>query len=329
MSKKSGPASLAIAADIGGTNMRAALVTRGGELLSKQVLATEPERGIEDAARRLARMIGQVRTAAGAETIAGAGVSTAGPVDPSTGVYNHPPNLTGWHGRTMRPLLGKETGLNVWTGHDATLAALAETRYGAHRGVQNLVYVTVSTGVGGGIIANGQMVTGASGGAGEVGHVYVRPGGYACNVGCDGCFEGNASGPAIARMAADMIRGSPRGVLSSMSGGDPAKITSRMVFEAAADGDPVATKALDTALENIGMGLASLLNVFDPEALVIGGGVIDGLKSQMDRLHAAVLKHALPRYKDRGLPMHVTTLGDEVSLLGAAVLAFRRADELN
>ncbi len=315
----------AIAADIGGTNMRAALVSRAGEVVSRHSAATTPERGIEDAAGRLGDLVAQARKDASGETIVGIGVSTAGPIDPSSGTYNHPPNLTGWHGRTMRPLLGKVTGLNVWIGHDATLAALAETRYGEHQGAKNLVYVTISTGIGAGIFANGEMVTGSTGGAGEAGHVTVRPGGLRCNVGCDGCFEGNASGPAIARMAAAKVRSGEKTRLH----GDPAHITSREVFEAAAAGDAMAQHVLDTAIENIGIGLGGLLNILDPEALVIGGGVVEGLKPWMGRVKAAVQTHSLPRYKERGVPLSVTRLGDDASLLGAAVLAFHRADTLD
>lgn len=175
----------------------------------------------------------------------------------------------------------------MWVGHDATLAALAETRFGDHVGAENLIYVTISTGVGGGIIANGEMVTGVSGGAGEVGHISIRTGVYRYNVGCDGCFEGNASGPAIARMARDRFRSD--GPLGALADGDPANITSRMVFDAADEGDSVAQEVVDLAIENIGIGLGALLNIFDPEALVIGGGVVQGLQRHWDELNESVL----------------------------------------
>lgn len=297
--------------------------------MSKGALPTYPERGIADAAERLAALIETAKSAVSGERLVGIGVSTAGPVDPSTGVYNHPPNLAGWHGRTMRPLLGKLTGLNVWVGHDATLAALAETRHGSNKGAQNLIYVTISSGIGGGIIANGEMVTGATGHAGEMGHITVRPGAQKCNVGCDGCFEGNASGPAIARMAAARISSGEKSSLSRAANGDLSRITGRMVFDAVAAGDALAKSVIDLTIDNIGLGLASLLNVFDPEAMVIGGGVVDGLKPQYARVEESVLRHSLPHYRDRGaVPLSVTTLGDDVSLIGAAAMTFRRADTL-
>ncbi|MDA1280524.1 MAG: ROK family protein [Chloroflexi bacterium] len=313
----------ALAGDIGGTNMRAALVDSSGRMTGRGSIDTLPERGIDDVSARLARLLESARKTAptGAELV-GVGISTAGPLRPETGTYDHPPNLTGWHGKTMKPSLSESLSLPVWIGHDATLAALAETRFGDHVGAENLIYVTISTGVGGGIIANSEMVTGASGGAGEVGHLPVRTGAYRCNVGCDGCFEGNASGPAIARIARERFTGA--GPLSNLAGGDPAKITSRMVFDAADAGDPVAQGVVDLTHENVGIGLGALLNIFNPEALVIGGGVVQGLQRHWTRLQESVKAHSLPGYRN-AIPLTATRLGDDVSLLGAAQLAFRQA----
>ena len=313
----------ALAADIGGTNIRAALIDSEGRMTGRGSINTEPKRGIEDASDRLAKLLkaALATTPTGAE-IVGIGVSTAGPIRPATGIYNHPPNLPGWHDKTMKSRLANTMTLPVWIGHDATLAALAETRFGDHVGAENLVYVTISTGVGGGIIANSEMVTGSSGGAGEVGHLSVRTGAYKCNVGCDGCFEGNASGPAIARTARDRWTG--EGILADLADGDPQNVTSRMVFDAADDGDPVAKEVVNLTIENVAIGLGSLLNVFNPEALVIGGGVVQGLQRHWDRLQESVIDHSLPGYGG-SIPLTATRLGDDVSLLGAAQLAFRQA----
>ena len=316
----------ALAADIGGTNIRAALVDSEGHMTGRGSINTEPTRGIEDASDRLARLLNAAKATAPTNTkIVGIGVSTAGPIRPDTGTYNHPPNLPSWHDKTMKPRLSTSMGLPVWVGHDATLAALAETRFGDHVGVENLIYVTISTGVGGGSIANSEMVTGTSGGAGEVGHISVRTGAYRCNVGCDGCFEGNASGPAIARTARDRWTG--KGPLAELAGGVPDNITSRMVFDAADDGDQVAQEVVDLTIENISIGLGALMNVFNPEALVIGGGVVEGLQRHWDKLQKTVIKRSLPGYGGT-IPLTATRLGDDVSLLGAAQLAFRQARRL-
>lgn len=231
-------AKLALAADIGGTHMRAALVNTDGEVLDRESIDTHPERGIENAAKRLAEIAKNIRAKAEGE-IVGLGASSAGPIDPATGVYTNPPNLTGWDGKSLKPLLDEQLQIPVHFGHDATLAAFAETSFGPHKGAMQLIYVTVSTGVGGGIIANGDMVTGARGHAGEVGHLTVNPGGDSCNVGCDGCFEGNASGTAIANKAKQRIRAGEQSSLLTASSGTVENITGAMVFEAAEHGDAV------------------------------------------------------------------------------------------
>jgi len=313
-----------LAADIGGTSMRAALCDRAGHSRGRSSCRTEPERGIQDAAERLAALLNTAKAAADGIPVVGVGLSTAGPIDPESGVYNHPPNLTGWHEKTMKPALEKAVGLPVWINRDGNLAALAESRFGPHAGAQNLLYVTVSTGIGGGIITNGRMATGARGGAGEVGHVTVMPGGPRCGTGCDGCVEAIASGTALAARARERIEEGESPAMLEMAGGDASKITSRIVFQAAAAGDPTANEVLDTGIRYLGIALGGLLNAFDPEVLVLGGGVAHALEPYWDRLLAAVGAHALPRYSD-SVPLTLTTLGDDVSLLGASAYAFEQS----
>ncbi len=317
---------VAVAADIGGTQMRAALVTRGGELLDRGAIDTHPDDGIEIAASRLAELVESLGNGNGngngrVEPI-GMGISTAGPIDPDTGTYKNPPNLGAWDEKSMKPNLASRLKIPVQIGHDATLAAFAETQFGPHRGAQNLVYVTVSTGVGGGIIANGEMVTGAEGHAGEVGHITVIPGGQRCNVGCDGCFEGNASGPSIAKAALAHIDAGETTAIWEMAGHDRERVTSKVVFQAADAGDVVATAVREHAVKAIGIGLGSLLNIFDPEALVVGGGVAQGLAARWDEVVSSVKRFSLAHFQHNPR-VHLTTLGDDVGLLGAAGLAFR------
>lgn len=317
---------LTAAADIGGTQIRAALVTREGEILSDARVSTMPERGIEDAAARLSELVHEVTSRA--DAVAGLAVSTAGPIDPTTGTYDHPPNLTGWHGKSMKSDLEGLTSLPVAIGHDATLAALAETKFGPFKNAHSLVYVTISTGIGGGIIANGEMVTGSTGQAGELGHITVRTDSeaLACGVGCHGCFEGNASGPNIGRMARAAASSDASGaaILIDLAGGDVDSIDARLTFEAAEKGDGVAERVVQQVIENVGRGLASILAVLDPHGLVVGGGVVHSLENRWDELIEAVKKYGLPRYETRGIPVSITELGDDVSLLGASVLSFSR-----
>jgi glucokinase len=316
---------IAVAADIGGTQMRAALVSAAGEVLIRDTIHTNPDDGIEIAANRLADLVEAISSKHSSDARpVGMGISTAGPIDPSTGIYKNPPNLQAWDEKSMKPTLGSRLGIPIHVGHDATLAAFAETRFGPHKGSRNLLYVTISTGVGGGIIANGEMVTGSEGHAGEVGHITVLSGAQSCNVGCDGCFEGNASGPAISRLALSRIDAGEKSSLLQMAGGQREKVTSRLVFEAADAGDPLATSVREHVLLTIGVGLGSLLNIFDPEALVVGGGVTMGLRDRWDDVIDSVKAHSLAHFQSNP-PVHITTLGDDVGLLGAAGLAFRHA----
>ena len=314
----------ALAADVGGTSMRAAVVTADAELVTSESIPTDPERGIEDAAMRLARIVRSVHERAGSPPVIGLGVATAGPIDPDTGVYDHPPNMLSWTGKSLKPGLEQQLELPVHVGHDATLAALAETTCGPHRGARNLLYVTVSTGIGGGIVTNGQIVTGARGGAGEVGHLIIRPGEETCEPGGPDTLEGNASGTGIAKMAVEKAAAGGAPGLLERAGGDPHAITSRMVFEAARSGDPAAVLLVDHVIESIGIGMGSLINVFDPEALVLGGAVTMALEPEWPRVKDAIVRHSLPNRGD-AVTIAVTTLGDEVSLLGAARLAFDRS----
>jgi len=260
--------------------------------------------GFEGATDRLGGLLSEV--GAGAQPTA-LGVSTAGPLDPRTGTYQHPPNLPGWHGLTMRPALSARLGIPVQVGHDATLAALAEARYGARRGAGDLVYLTVSTGIGAGIVAGRRAVTGSRGGAGEVGHLIVNPGGRACGAGCPGCLEGQSSGSAIAALAGERL-------------GRP--VTASEVFALAEAGDAVADAVVDEAVGHLAAGIAGLLATLDPEVIVLGGGVAQGLARGRwwDALLEATARYALPRYAGH-VPVELTTLGDDASLLGAAVWA--------
>ncbi len=314
-----------LAGDIGGTNMRAALADRNGSLLAQGIVATEPESGLPMAEERLRALCEEVGSGVPRDEVGGVVLSSAGPIDPGTGTYVYPPNLPGWHGKTMKPGLAASLDMPVSIGHDATLGALAESRYGVGKGAQHLVYVTLSTGVGGGIIANGQMVAGAHGHAGEMGHLLVRPGGQSCNVGCDGCLEGIASGGGIARAGVAAIKAGRSSSMLDMAGGDPEAVSAQIVFEAAAAGDSIATEIVDGVVDGVATGFADILNTLDPEYLVVGGAVTGSLQPYWDDLRARIEDKALPHFKDR-VPLHVSPLGDDVSLVGAAAHAFDLAD---
>ncbi len=320
----SSEAPFAVAADIGGTQMRAALVKREGRVLERASCPTQPERGIEDAAARLAALMQDVSSGRAREELAGVGISSAGPIDPDTGIYDYPPNLTGWHGSTMKPTITRAMSMPVTIGHDARVAAIAETRFGAAIGKQHVVYITVSTGIGGGIISGGQPVTGTHGLAGEIGHLVIDPTGPSCNAGCRGCLEVLASGGGAAREARRRIEAGEQSAVLELAGGDPDAVTGRHVYEAAAGGDRVASEIVERALNALSIGLSNLLSTFDPDLLIVGGSVVEGLLPHWDDLLARVRRRGLLRYRD-SVPIATSPLGDDVSILGAAAVAFDSA----
>ncbi|MGE3856500.1 MAG: ROK family protein [Dehalococcoidia bacterium] len=307
------PPAYVLAADIGGTSMRAAIVDGHGRVVVRRRIETEPGRGLIDAAERLAEAMRGVIAEAGIARVLAVGISTAGPLDPATGTYRHPPNLRGWHGLSMVPALTAAFGVPVVVGHDATLAALAETRFGHRRGARDLVYLTVSTGIGAGIVAGGRPVTGSTGGAGEAGHLIVRPGGPRCGAGCPGCLEGVSSGSAMARAAHEAVSAGRATTLT-------AEAQAPQIFAAALAGDAVATEIVEGVVEGLATGLAGLLAILDPEAIVTGGGLVRELAPWWERLLERTREIALPRY-EAGVPVEPTTLADDAGLLGASLIA--------
>lgn len=311
--------------DIGGTNMRVALADRSGSLVASGSVPTDPGNGFEQAENRISVLFDEMASGVVRDQVGCVVISSAGPIDPSTGIYVNPPNLPGWHDKTMKPGLTASLNMQVVIGHDATLGALAESRYGVGTGAKNLVYVTLSTGVGGGIISNGQMVTGANGHAGEIGHLLVSPGGQSCNVGCDGCLEGIASGGGIARAAHSAIKSGRSTSMVVMADGEPEAVNAEIVFEAAALGDPLALEIVEVVIDALANGLANILNALDPEYLVVGGAVVKSLQPYWSELDALVERKALPHFKGN-VPLYISSLGDDVSLIGAAALAFDLVD---
>jgi glucokinase len=268
-------------------------------------------------------VLGGLRGDRGSASVVGVGVAAPGPLDIESGVVLAAPNLTGWRDVPLAAALAEATGLPVWVNNDANLAALGEARTGAGIGFDPLVYLTVSTGVGGGIVQGGRITTGAHGLAGELGHVVVEPGGPACNFGHRGCLEGVASGTATAALArARLEGGAPSRLLDPAFGaGSP---TAAQVAEAARAGDALAAEVLGRAGSALGRAIAGYLNVLDPARVVIGGGV----SRSWDLLESAVLaevRDLTMAWDHRRVDIVVAALGDDAGLVGGASYAFDRA----
>ncbi|MBI3975688.1 MAG: ROK family protein, partial [Armatimonadetes bacterium] len=259
-----------VSIDIGGTKTLSAVVDAQGLVLARRRMVTPqegPRRFVEAAAREVAALLSA--TGLRREDLLGLGVGAPGPLDPATGVVFEPPNLEGWRDVPLGDFLEEATGIRAYVENDANAAALGEAWVGAGAGVRDLVYITVSTGIGGGLIFGGELYHGVSGTAGEIGHMTVEPDGPICTCGRRGHLENLASGTAIARMATEGVRTGRRTSMASLS---PEEITAEAVARAAA-GDPFAQEIYARAGGYIGVAVASLVNVLNPEMVVFGGGV--------------------------------------------------------
>jgi glucokinase len=229
--------------------------------------------------------------------------------------------MPGWDRFPLKDLLQQELGLPVYVGNDANLAGLGEHRYGAGRGVSHLVYLTVSTGIGGGVIVAGKLLLGADGLAGEVGHMTLEAQGPRCNCGNTGCLEALAAGPAVARQgAAALNRGESPG-LSALAHGQAELVTAKTVVEAARNGDVVARSVVDRAGFYLGVGVVNLIHLFNPQLVVIGGGFAIGAGEMLfEPVRRAVEERVMPPFR-QALRIVPAALGDDAGLMGAAALA--------
>ena len=313
----------ALAVDLGGTKVLVGLVDSSGRVLAHERAAT-PQQGPESVARAIGELARSVRAAAGAagRPIAGVGVAAAGPTDHKRGVIYDPPNIKGWGRETpFGPLLQRELGETVHVENDANAAALGEAWVGAGRGVRDLIYITVSTGIGGGLILDGRLYRGANGTAGEIGHIIIEPDGPLCHCGNRGCLEVLASGTAIARQAREAVaRGDPTSL--RRLAGRPDEITAVAVADAARDGDSLAADLYHRAGTRIGVVLGNLLALLNPKMIIIGGGVSKTGSLLFRPLREAIGQRVYPA-PALGAAVIPADLGDDVGIIGGAALVYQ------
>jgi glucokinase len=303
--------SIIMAVDIGGTQIRAAAYLRGSiEPVSMQRTPTRGEGLVFD---RMCSLIQSTWPEHG--TVEKIVLASAGPVNPETGVIFSAPNIPGWDNFPIGPELEKRFGVPVRIGNDANLAALGEWRFGAGQGHQHVLFLTISTGIGAGVINDGRILGGARGLAAEVGHMLVLPDGPICSCGQRGHLEALASGPAIARYVQAQIDG---GVASSLQ--QVENLTARDVSTAAEQGDVLAIHALARAGTYIGQTLASLLHLFNPSVVIFGGGVSLSGKYLLDPVCETLQKYVMNQTYLDDLTIAKAALGDNAGLMGALAL---------
>jgi len=307
-----------IAIDLGGTNIRAALCDESGSILKRFKQFTLPEQGATAVINRIAETARAVLPED--MQVIGAGVASPGPIDPYTGTVLYAANLY-WHDVPLRDALQQALQLPVTVGNDANLAALGEQSYGAGKGVRDLAYITLSTGIGCGVILNDQLVLGHRGLATEIGHMVMDFNAPPGDSGVPGCFEHYAAGPGIARLAQTKARGDHNTKMLALAGGDINKITAKEVGEAAQAGDALALEVVQEAGRIIGLGMVNALHLFDPAMIIVGGSVALMGDVLLNRVRETIEQNAMPPY--RGRPLVPAMLGDDCGLLGAAALALQ------
>jgi glucokinase len=303
--------SINLAVDVGGTHMRAAVFPQGSETPSSQTRI----RTYADGTTSLNRLIELIRQVVpDGETIESIGIAAPGPLDPQSGIILAAPNLPEWVGVPIPARIKEAVDAPAYLGNDANLAGVGEWRYGAGRGHHNMVYMTVSTGIGGGVISNDHLLVGAHGLGAELGHVTILPDGPICSCGQPGHLEALSSGPAIAKwVAGQLASGRP----SSLSGEPDTKTIS----QAARKGDALAREAFQRAGHYLGLMIANYLMIFNPTIVILGGGVSLTGDLLLDPLRKTVRESVLSAHYLEDLEITQAALGDDAGLYGALALA--------
>ena len=311
-----------VAVDLGGTKYIAAVIGPRGKMLSRVYCPTLSHEGHARIIDRLAASIKEAVKEAGFKLhdMTGVGIAAAGIIDINRGLITEAPNLPKWRNIPLRDLLKDEFKIPVFVLNDASAAALGEHRLGAGRGLDNLIYMTVSTGIGGGMIINGELYNGTDGSAAEVGHMIIQVDGPLCHCGHYGCLEAMASGTAIARMADDRLRSGWESILSKSR----RKITAEDVAAAAQKGDALACQVIDDAAGYLGIGMAGLVNLFNPQMIVVGGGV-SALGERLLRPARKSMKQHAFKLPAGTVRVVRSALGADSGLMGVAIYARQQA----
>jgi glucokinase len=287
-----------VGVDLGGTNIVVAAVSEdGSRTVGVRSQPTRSEEGSDAVVDRICELIEavidetQAEERVGREAFLGVGVGAPGPLDRERGVVVVAPNL-GWHNLPLRQLIGDRVGLDATLDNDANCATLGEWWIGAAQGARHVVGLTIGTGIGGGLILDGRLYHGASDVAGEIGHTTIDSNGRRCKCGNYGCLEAYTSGPNIAMRAREALESGEQSMLPGMVEGDLSRITAATVYEASERGDWLAREVVRDTARFLGAGIANLLNVFNPDVVVIAGGVTQAGDALFEPLRAEVRRRA-------------------------------------
>ena len=310
-----------IGIDVGGTNVKIALVDGEGKIIYSNSVPTYAQMGYEYTVNNIKQAIRDLmkETNTDAKEIEGIGFDFPGQVDYKTGVVKLAPNIPGWVNVPIAQMIEEEFNIPTRIDNDLRCAALGELKFGAGKGCENFVCITVGTVICSGLVINGQLVRGAANAAGEIGHIKLQMnGGPICGCGDTGCLEAFASGPSIVAMAQEYLKGGKSTKFREMAGAD-GEITPYIVAKAAEAGDPVAKRIFEIVGTYIGMGLVSVINLLNPEKVIIGGGVAAAGDLLLDPIRKTIKERAMV-VAGNSVEIVPAELGNSAGVIGASML---------
>jgi glucokinase len=310
-----------LAADFGGTHLRAAVIGEGGEIFHRADHETPATGSPQDAVFRVVELLAQTAAAA-AHAPSAVCIATAGLINANEGKVILAPNIPGFRNLVLTTPVAQRLGIPAFIENDASAAALGEFRFGAGKGTRHLLHATLGTGIGGGIVVDGKLYRGATGLAGEIGHIILDPSGPKCNCGSRGCLEAMVSGVAFAERARKLLESGKSRVLHEIVGyGEP---TAEHLYNAATKGDTLCEAEIRHGGHLLGLGLGSLVNVLNPDAVTLSGGLLAMGEMLLGSMREAM--YSLAYGPAAGTLLRTSTLGEDAGLLGAAAVAFERLE---
>jgi glucokinase len=314
----------AIGIDLGGTNLKGIIINGDGTSRHLTRIPTGAEKGGAHVMENILTLIDELIKKEGtSETIMGVGIGTPGFVS-DEGVVDGAENLPGWKGTRLYEPVKERFGLAAIGANDATVAALAEARFGAGRGVRNMVLLTLGTGIGGGIIVNHKLFTGTFGMAAELGHIIVETGGIQCNCGLKGCVERYSSATGHVTLAKQFAAATPEGrdtPFSLFAKNNPEALSSKSIYDYVENGDPVALQVHETASEMLGRLIGMICNTLSPDLVILGGGVMKSGRIISDAVSRYAAKNCWPMIWEK-CRLEVAQLSEDAGVLGAGAMVF-------
>lgn len=319
-----------VGVDLGGTKVLAGVIAPDGKILSTVKRATKPEGGPEAVVARIVKSVQEAVKSAklGPGDLLALGSGAPGPLDPDSGVVLHTPNMPGWDNVPLAKMLSEATGVPAFIANDVDLGTLGEFALGAGRGRRHVVGIFVGTGIGGGLILNGELWQGWRRAAAEIGHMIVLAEGPYCGCGNRGCLEALASRTAIERdIWAGIKAGRESLIPGLMKGDEKARLTSGALADAWKQGDTLVADVLGRVQFYLGLGIASVVNFVDPEMVILGGGVIEAFDDDfLEPIRRVAYQNFINKRNAHNVKIVAASLGDNAALLGAAVYARQRLE---